>query len=110
MNRVFWGLWRFWSRWANWSPDWSWFTPKVATILVLIVYAVDWIVLLAVGKRRLMAMLAAAPEPRGMIFRPRPLLQPYELVLLLLSVLCSLLGCLEVLQAADSRRRIGLLY
>src|SRR5580700_10175117 len=60
MNRYFLRVWRGLSAYFQWSPNWSWFTPRVAVTLVLLFYVVSWIFILVVGKQHFLAMRAAA--------------------------------------------------
>jgi hypothetical protein len=97
MNRIFWRFWRLCSAWENWSTDWSWFTPKIATIFVLFVYLVNWVALLLIGKRHFKAMRAMAPHPRWVLGSARP-------YLFLASFAFSSLLLLWVLKSSSGRK------
>jgi hypothetical protein len=88
MNRIFWRIWNVWSEYVRRSSDSSWFTSKIAVTFVLFLYLMNWLVILAVGKQRLLTMLATAPGPRW--FRDsygRP--QPY--IMLVTFLVCAAL-------------------
>jgi hypothetical protein len=76
-------IWRGWSAYIQRSTEWSGFTPKIATTLVLFLYLVSWIFILAVGKQHFLAMRAMAPGPRRFVdSHGRP--YAYELLVTLL--------------------------